>query len=123
MRGVFAIPHTCGFLDHKLRLQHWGKHGSDFGAPSVVEYERIADAFLSQAKLPHFFECSRTRNRALVRYDTARDTFGVLARDGTIQTCFKPIPCAVVPAAMRRTTRKCHPFATNLEYAEDACLR
>ena len=87
-----------------------------------MEYERIADAFLSQTKLPHFFECSRTRNRALVRYDTARDTFGILARDGTIQTCFKPVPCAVVPASLRGI-QKCHTFATNQEYAEDACSR
>jgi len=122
MHGIFAIPRTCGFRDRGLRLQHWGDHGGDFGASSMLEYERLADAFLSEPMLPHFFACSRTRNRALVRYDIAANTFGILGRDGTIQTCFKPVPCATLPPALRGI-KKCHNFPTNLEYAQDACLR
>jgi len=87
-----------------------------------VEYEQIADTFLAQSRLPHFFECSRRRNRAFIRYDAVKDTFGILARDGTIQTCFKPVPCATLPPALAGI-KKCHGFATNLEYAQDACLR
>ena len=121
--GIFAIPHTNGFRDTGLRFQHWSDHSSDFGGLTVLEYERMADEFLSMPRLrARLFECSRPRNQALVRYDLTTDSFGILSRDGTIQTFFKPVPCAMLPAALRGI-KKCHGFSTNLEYAEDACSR
>jgi hypothetical protein len=89
----------------------------------MLEYERTADEFLSMPRQRvRLFECSRTRNRALVRYDLATNVFGILGKDGTIQTFFKPVPCITLPAPVRGI-KKCHSFSTNREYAEDACLR
>jgi pyocin large subunit-like protein len=120
---MFAIPHTNGFRNETFRRSHWGDHSGDFGTSTVLEYERMADEFLSSPR-GHLvlFECSRRRNRALVRYEPATEAFGILGRDGTIQTFFKPVPCAMLPATLVGI-KKCHSFATNLEYAQDSCLR
>ena len=120
---MFAIPRTNGFRNDTFRRSHWGDHSSDFGATTVLEYERMADRFLSMSRDSQMlFECSRLRNRARVRYDQTTDTFGILDRDGTIQTFFKPVPCAMLSASLVGI-KKCHSFATNLEYAQDSCLR
>ena len=95
-------------------------HGSDFGARNLLEYERLADEFLSApSDVGKLFECSRRRNKALVRYEPRTEYFGIL-KDGIIQTFFIPTPCAALPASLVGV-KKCHPFPTNAEYAQDAC--
>jgi filamentous hemagglutinin len=83
-------------------LDHYARHGADFGATSAVQYEQAADAFLNGPRGAGVLEKVRT-NGDIVRYDPATQAFGVVKPDGTIRTYYKPDPAV-------------HGYSTNLDY-------
>jgi filamentous hemagglutinin len=81
---------------------HFNRHGSDFGARTAAEYEAQASRFLSGPRSSRVLESVRT-NGDIVRYDPVTEEFGVLRKDGTIRTYYKPDPSV-------------HGYPSNLDY-------
>jgi pyocin large subunit-like protein len=89
--------------DAKL-LDHFARHGADFGASTPAEYEAMADRFLTGDLTEGGLEATRPNSGDLGRFNPATDEFGVLKSDGlTIKTYYKPDPAV-------------HGFPTNLDY-------
>lgn len=89
------------FSDHAM-LDHYNRHGQDFGAKTPADYERLADLFLNGPRPVGALDQTRT-NGDLVRYNPITDEFGIATPDGTIRTYFEPNPLI-------------HGFPTNLDY-------
>ena len=88
---------------HPDRLvDHFERHGGDFGARTAAEYEQMADRFLTGPRPEGVLERVRP-NGDVVRFDPSTDAFGVVSQDGTIRTFYRPDPAV-------------HGRATNLEY-------
>jgi hypothetical protein len=90
------------FANDGLLQDHFGRHGSDFGARTPAEYTHQADTFLNGPR------ASTTRERVRpggdrVRYNEATEEFGVVRPDGTIRTYYRPDPAR-------------HGYPTNLDY-------
>lgn len=81
---------TRGFRTGQQRLQHYGDHGSDFGAASDSEYEALADAFIGGRPPRYTLQSKRPRDNDLIRYSPVTNEFAVLSGDGYIRTYFKP---------------------------------
>ncbi|HBI42127.1 MAG TPA: hypothetical protein DDY78_04620 [Planctomycetales bacterium] len=82
-------------------FKHFKDHGADFGAINALDYVRRARNFLLN---PPAGTLTKIRpNGDVVRYNSATNTFGVLAPNGSPRTFYKPDPAA-------------HGFATNLDY-------
>ena len=94
-----------GFADNDKLLDHFSRHGSDFGATSPSEYQQQANTFLNGTRGPNVLEQTRA-NGDLVRFDPTSQEFGVVKPDGTIRTYFMPDPAV-------------HGFPTNLDYFND----
>lgn len=90
------------FSDHAKLLDHFSRHGHDFGANAAAAYERQADAFLNGSRAAGVLEKLRS-NGDRIRYNPATEEFGIAKPDGTIRTYFKPDPAL-------------HGFRTNLDY-------
>ena len=91
----------AAFANEAKVLDHFARHGADFGANSAAEYESMASDFLTGDL--NGLEGTRL-NGELVRFNPATDEFGVLKADGsTIKTYFKPDPAV-------------HGYPTNLDY-------
>jgi hypothetical protein len=90
------------FADAAKRLDHYTRHGADFGATSAAQYEGMADTFLNGPRGTGVLEKVRA-NGDIVRYDPATQAFGVVKPDGTIRTYYKPDPAV-------------HGYANNLDY-------
>jgi filamentous hemagglutinin len=91
---MFASPHQL--------LDHFNRHGADFGVLSASEYEREADGFLNGSLRTGVLQKNRV-NGDIVRYDPSTEAFGVVKTDGTIRTYYKPDPAV-------------HGHPTNLDY-------
>jgi filamentous hemagglutinin len=90
------------FADNAKLIDHFNRHGADFGATSAAQYERAADGFLSGTRGTGVLEKVRP-NGDIVRYDPATEAFGIIKPDGTIRTYYKPDPAV-------------HGYRTNLDY-------
>ena len=90
------------FADPSKLLDHYTRHGADFGAASAAHYEQMADAFLNGCCGTGVLQKIRA-NGDIVRYDSATQAFGVVKPDGTIRTYYKPDPAV-------------HGYPTNLDY-------
>jgi len=101
--GGDAVEAGAKFANNKLLVRHFEKHGADFGAKSVAEYEKLASDFMTKPNSQGVLEKVRPRDGATIRYNTKTDEFGVQNKDGIIQTYYKPEPGK-------------HPYKTNLEY-------
>ena len=74
----------------------------DFGFRSAAEYGRAASRFLTGTPGRGVLEKTRD-NGDLIRFNPRTDEFGVISRDGTVKTYYKPDPTK-------------HGLATNLDY-------
>ena len=122
---LLGVANTSGFFNTRQLNLHHAEHGAQLGASSAAEYQAMADNFLGGAKPAHVHECRR-RQGDILWYDPSTEAYGVLDRNGVIRTYFKPIPCALVPAAQRSVVRRagrCHGEATNLLYFQRECQR
>lgn len=82
---------TRGFRTAQQRLQHFGDHGTDFGAANENDYESLADAFLGTPQPPrNTLQSRRPRENDLIRYNPLTNEFGILSFDGFIRTYYRP---------------------------------
>jgi pyocin large subunit-like protein len=100
---------THGFDVLAERAHHWHKHRSDFEPPSIteLEYEALADVFLTKPAEMSILECRRSDGRCC-RFDTRTNEYGVLSHDKRIVTYFKPKPSV-------------HHYRTNVAYFRAKC--
>ena len=83
-------------------LGYWKKHGSEF--PEIQNAKQYVEATKSFMNSPPKGTLTRTRpNGDAIRYHEKSNTFGVMTKDGTPRTMFKPDPLQ-------------HGYRTNLEY-------
>lgn len=116
---------TNGFSSPLLLRRHYAKHAHKFGIADIAEYERRADSFLGDAKLPHVLECKRKRGDIL-RFNPHTEEYGVIDNAGIIRTYFRPAPCASIPATLRVVVKQageCHEHTDNISYFRSECAR
>jgi pyocin large subunit-like protein len=90
------------FADAAKLLDHYTRHGADFGATSAAQYEAMADTFLNGPRGTGVLQKILT-NGDIVRYDPATQAFSLVKADGTLRTHYKPDPAV-------------HGYPTNLDY-------
>lgn len=74
----------------KNALEHFRKHKDEFpGVRNAKEYVEAAKRFLTDPP-PSTYTRVRESDGAIVRYDPASNTFGVMSKDGVMNTMFKP---------------------------------
>jgi hypothetical protein len=74
---VYSVE-TVPFPSRRQCSLHFSKHGHHFGAADEQEYERLADAFMSQPMYPDLYECvNPTGMNDRNRLDGATRYFGV----------------------------------------------
>jgi pyocin large subunit-like protein len=78
-----------GFASRERLLEHYQKHGREFGNVSIEEYLRIAQTLRDHMPGATIIEAVRT-DGVTTRFDRETGTFIAFNRDGTIRTCFKP---------------------------------
>lgn len=81
---------------------HFDRHGGDFGAKDAGDYQSKAAGFLTGAPKDGVQQFTR-KNGDVVRFDPKTNEFGVVKKDGTIKTYYKPDP-------------QVHHHATNQDY-------
>lgn len=80
------MPFTLGFYVGPL-LDHFSKHGAEFGAISPLDYQARADEFLG-APLPRGRQECVASNGDRIRFDPVTSEFGVLSSDRHIRTYY-----------------------------------
>jgi pyocin large subunit-like protein len=78
-----------GFTSREKLVEHYHKHGSEFGSISMEEYLRVAQTLRDHAAGATIIEAVRT-DGVTTRFDRETGTFIAFNRDRTIRTCFKP---------------------------------
>jgi RHS repeat-associated protein len=89
--AMFAgIPLSRGFRSEELLVQHFEKHGAEFGGElkTAKDYESAAQKFITSHEKG--IETYKRANGDLVRYNKATNEFGIIDKEGTIRTYFKP---------------------------------
>ncbi len=85
-----AIKHSdIGFASHKKWLDHFDKHGREFGKIAADEYLRQAQMLRDRAVGGDVLESVR-RDGVATRFDKQSGAFLAFNRDLTIRTYFKP---------------------------------
>ena len=90
------------FADEAKLIDHFMRHGADFGAKSAAAYAKQADSFLTGSVSKDVLQKVRA-NGDVVRFNQSTNEFGVLSSNGSIKTYFKPEPSV-------------HGKGTNLDY-------
>jgi hypothetical protein len=105
------VPCHLILLTASTYLEHFERHGADFGASTPEEYEELADTFMYGELLSSTKECTRPRPspRTICRYSAETEEYGVKREQGYLVTYFIPVPLVT------------HRFATNLEYYRHKC--
>jgi pyocin large subunit-like protein len=98
-------------FDRDNLLEHFNRHGADFGASTPEEYEALADEFMNGERSQATRECVRQQPvlRMICRYSTATEEYGVKREGAYLVTYFIPQPL------------EDHQFATNLDYYRHKC--
>lgn len=78
-----------GFASRQKLVDHYGKHGHEFGKISMDEYLRRAQALREKRVSDKVLELVR-RDRVITRFDVVEGDFLAFESDGTIRTFFKP---------------------------------
>lgn len=79
---------------HRYALErHFVRHREEFGAATADEYERLADAFMTEPLRDGALECTH-RDGGIARFDPGTNEFGVLTAEGDISTFMivRPLP-------------------------------
>lgn len=80
---------SVGFASRDRLLEHYDKHGGEFGNISVEEYLRTAQTLRDRSLGAAVVEAVRT-DGVITRFDRDTGTFIAFNRDGVIRTCFRP---------------------------------
>ena len=103
------VPYTRGFKRAYQRDEHFDKH-PEVGASDEEEYEMMADEFLGGPMNDTTVERVRRKDGATLRWDRATNRFGIVNRDGYIQTFYILDPAY-------------HRFSSNRAYFEWECTK
>ena len=87
--GAGAIHSDIGFANRGKFLQHYEKHGGEFGAISKEEYLRQAQILRDSPVGGDILEIARN-DGVITRFDRRTGAFLAFNRDLTIRTYFKP---------------------------------
>ena len=79
------------FASPNERAIHFAKHGHKFGARSDIEYERLADAFMSGAMDADTWECVRPGRVNRVRFRTTNRHLGIACIHPAFIRTFYPV--------------------------------
>ena len=80
---------AVGFASRERWLEHYDKHGAEFGGISKEEYLRRAQALRDAAPGGSILEVVR-QDRVITRFDRASGAFIAVNPDGIIRTFFRP---------------------------------
>lgn len=80
---------SVGFASRERLLEHYRKHGNEFGNISVEEYLRTAQNLRDDSLGSRIAEAVRA-DGVITRFDRDTGTFIAFNRDGVIRTCFRP---------------------------------
>jgi len=83
------IHSEIGFAARRKFLEHYEKHGAEFGAISKEEYLRQAQILRDSPVGGNILELNR-RDGVITRFDRKTGAFLAFNRDLTIRTFFKP---------------------------------
>ena len=83
------LKKEIGFASQGKLIQHYRKHGSEFGSITMEEYLRRAQTLRDRPKRDDILEHTRT-NGVVSRFDTKTGDFVAFNRDGTLRTFFRP---------------------------------
>ena len=78
-----------GFASRQRLLEHYQKHGNEFGSITIDEYLRQAQVMRDQPVGGDLLEFVRA-DGVVTRYDRSTGAFIAFNSDGTIRTYFKP---------------------------------
>jgi hypothetical protein len=85
-----AVSHAAiGFRSHELLVEHYEKHGREFGSVSMSEYLQQAQALRDGSAGGVVEEIVRD-DGVTTRFDRRTGAFIAFDRDGVIRTFFKP---------------------------------
>ena len=83
-------PNTSrGFETHEKLVDHWGKHGAEFGTITIDDYLKLAQQLRDAPVGGDILEIVREDGVAS-RFDRASGAFLAFNPDRTIRTFFKP---------------------------------
>ena len=102
MKQLWAQDVHGKFADTAKLLDHFARHGGDFGAASASDYEQMANDFLNDPRPTGVLDKTRA-NGDTVRFNPATQEFGIVKADGTLRTYYKPDPLI-------------HGFPSNMDY-------
>jgi pyocin large subunit-like protein len=80
---------TVGFRSRSLLIEHYKKHGSEFGKVTQTEYLRLAQTLRDQPMSDDVLEAKRA-DGVITRFERSTGAFIAFNRDRTIRTFFKP---------------------------------
>ncbi|MFI5370271.1 MAG: hypothetical protein ACHQ52_01845 [Candidatus Eisenbacteria bacterium] len=85
-----ALAHPeIGFHSRERLLEHWQRHGAEFGAASPEAYLRLAQTLRDRPAGGTVLEAARA-DGAITRFDRATGAFLAYDEDLTIRTFFRP---------------------------------
>lgn len=87
--GPGSIRSEIGFTSRRKFLEHYDKHGAEFGGISKEEYLRQAQILRDSPAAGNILELAR-EDGVVTRFDRKTGAFLAFNRDLTIRTFFKP---------------------------------
>lgn len=78
-----------GFASREKLIQHYRKHGAEFGSVSMEEYLRRAQDLRDRKRSTDVLEFVRP-DGIVSRFEKSTGTFVAFNANGIIRTCFKP---------------------------------
>jgi hypothetical protein len=85
-----SVRRDIGFRSRDRLVDHYAKHGREFGAISMPEYLAQAQALRDRPLDAMTLELVRTTDGVVSRFDRTSGAFLAFNRDYTIRTFFKP---------------------------------
>lgn len=87
--GPAVARPQIGFRSHERLVEHYRKHGSEFGSISMDRYLSLAQELRDRPAGGMILEEERG-DGVIVRYDKSSGAFIAFDRDGIIRTFFRP---------------------------------
>ncbi len=85
-----SASNTLGFRSPARLIEHYGKHGREFGAISQAQYLQLAQQLRDAPVGGNIVEIVRPTDGVISRFDRSSGAFLAADADGTIRTFFKP---------------------------------
>ena len=87
--ATVAVRAEIGFRSQERLVEHYRKHGREFGSISMDRYLRLAQELRDRPAGGMVLESVRS-DGTTIRYDKSSGAFIAFNRDGTIRTFFRP---------------------------------